>query len=447
MMNTPICDFVRSYSSSAPLRLHMPGHKGFGAMGFEELDITEIQGADSLFHADGIIAQSEANTGTIFGCHSFYSTEGSSLCIRAMLYLCIIYARSCGKEPLIAAARNVHTSFITAAALLDFPIQWLYSNDASTYLSCKITPAQLEQELLASNEKPIAFYVTSPDYLGNTADIQGLAQVCHQYGMLLIVDNAHGSYLKFLPESQHPMDLGADLCCDSAHKTLAVLTGGAYLHIHHSTPPLLYQQARRALSLFASTSPSYLILQSLDAANLKLYSNYRDTLSQFISDTLIYRDILSQCGYHFVGEEPLKWTIDCKSYGYYGYEIAQFLHTKGIETEFSDPDYLVMMLSPENSSNGLKRLTIVLSSIPPRKPILSPAPYLFKRKPVLSIREAMMSNSTLIPIENSLDYILASPSVGCPPAVPIIICGERIDQNAIECFQYYRIEKCCVIPK
>lgn len=79
--------------------------------------------------------------------------------------------------------------------------------------------------------KPAAVYITSPDYLGNLADIGGMSDVCRKYGVLLIVDNAHGAYLHFLPKPEHPLDLGAEMCCDSAHKTLPVLTGGAYLHI------------------------------------------------------------------------------------------------------------------------------------------------------------------------------------------------------------------------
>ena len=107
-MDTPICDFVRRYTQSNTLRLHMPGHKGISFLGMEARDITEISGADSLYEADGIIAQSEANASRLFGCKTYYSTEGSSQCIRTMLYLLRIYAVQTGKRPLIAAGRNVH---------------------------------------------------------------------------------------------------------------------------------------------------------------------------------------------------------------------------------------------------------------------------------------------------------------------------------------------------
>ena len=103
MMETPICDFVRRYAQSSALRLHMPGHKGVSLLGMEQMDITEICGADSLYEADGIIRQSEANASAIFGAKTFYSTEGSSQCIRAMLCLAVRYAGRMGRKPLIAA--------------------------------------------------------------------------------------------------------------------------------------------------------------------------------------------------------------------------------------------------------------------------------------------------------------------------------------------------------
>ena len=238
-MKTPICDFVNTYARSDSIRLHMPGHKGISekesSLPFlaEAFDITEIPGADSLYEADGIIRESEKNASLIFGSHTFYSTEGSSQCIRAMLYLSLIYAKSQGKTTTIAAARNVHKSFISAAAMLDIDINWIYSENTSndnSYLSCTVDADALDKKLSSLKEKPFAFYITSPDYLGNISDVSAISRVCHKHGVLLLVDNAHGAYLKFLSPSQHPIDLGADLCCDSAHKTLPVLTGGAYLH-------------------------------------------------------------------------------------------------------------------------------------------------------------------------------------------------------------------------
>ena len=242
-MNTPICDFVKNYVTAKPVRLHMPGHKGVELFGLEAFDITEFDGADNLYNADGIIAESEKNAGFVFGADTFYSTEGSSLSIRAMLCLTVQYAKKLGKKPIILAGRNAHKTFLSAAALLDFEVEWLFPDKDDNYLSCNITAFSLQKYLSAlkekhvsdkdlaynqdktivdkpSNDMPFALYVTSPDYLGNTVDVEALAKVCKENGMLLLVDNAHGAYLKFLTPSRHPMELGADICCDSAHNQL-----------------------------------------------------------------------------------------------------------------------------------------------------------------------------------------------------------------------------------
>ena len=229
-MTTPIVNFIQTYKARRPLRLHMPGHKGVLLTGYEHDDITEVAGADSLYEAEGIIRESERNASLLFGCPTYYSTEGSSQCIRAMLYLVMLHTKEQGIDrPLILAGRNAHKTFLSAVGLLDLDVEWLYPENEAGYLACPVTPdgltARLSQ-MKAEGRLPSAVYLTSPDYLGNVADIAGIAEVCHGFGVLLVVDNAHGAYLRFLPESKHPMDLGADLCCDSAHKTLPVLTGG-----------------------------------------------------------------------------------------------------------------------------------------------------------------------------------------------------------------------------
>ena len=354
----------------------------------------------------------------------------------------MLYLATCGKKRKVAATRNAHKTFLSAAAMLDLAVDWLYPEDYKAYLSCDIDPDALEHYLSSCEEIPAAVYVTSPDYLGNVLDIEGLAEVCHRHGTLLLVDNAHGAYLKFLPNSRHPMDFGADLCCDSAHKTLPVLTGGAYLHIRDAE---LAEQAKNALALFGSTSPSYLILQSLDAANRYIADGYPEKLAACAyaaEGSMIW---LNAMGYTFRGQEAIKMTIVAKAYGYTGTELAQYLRQNGIECEFADPDFLVLMLTPAITQVDLERLEDALTSLPRREPILTDPPSIGRAEKVLSIREALFSPAETIPVEESEGRILAAPSVGCPPAVPIVVCGERIDENAVCCFRYYGIESCTVV--
>ena len=444
-MKTPICDFVKKYDADSKLRLHMPGHKGRSFIGAEHLDITEIAGADSLYEADGIIAESEKNASSLFGCPTYYSTEGSSQCIRAMLYLALLKAKAEGKKPLFLAGRNAHKTFHSAAALLDLDVAWLYGRTDS-YLSCDIEADDVEQYFKNAEITPCALYITSPDYLGNIADIKKISAVCRKYGVLLIVDNAHGAYLKFLRESEHPMDLGAHMCCDSAHKTLPVLTGGAYLHISKELFPELGNAVKDALSLFGSTSPSYLILQSLDAANQYLES-YPARLELFSARVNDLKNALTDSGYSLCGNEALKITVNTKKYGYYGTDFADILLQNRIVCEFSDRDFTVLMLTPEIGDGGLEMLREVMLSIPKREEIVEDLPSFSKKEQVISIREAALSPFEMLEIGDALGRVSAMTAVGCPPAVPIVVSGEIIDEYAIECFKYYGIKTCKVIKK
>ncbi len=415
----------------------MPGHKGIGELGIEKYDITEIKGADSLFEAKGIIKESEKNASLLFGCDTFYSTEGSSLCIRSMLSLALR-----GKEnPLVIAGRNAHKTFISAAALLDFDIEWIYSE--GNYLSCDISSSKVENAILKAPRKPVAVYLTSPDYLGNMLDINSISSVCKKYGVLLLVDNAHGAYLKFLNPSLHPSDLGADMCCDSAHKTLPCLTGGAYLHISENADSYFKENAKEAMSLFASTSPSYLILQSLDLVNKYISKEYSKKLSEYISEIEALKKWLENIGYTLFGNEPLKISINAKKYGYSGNEIAKMLEEKNIFSEYSDDDFLVFMFTPE--IEDFSKLKEFLFELKKREEIVSNPPRIEKLEKNLSVRKAMFAEKELIDVEKAVGRILSSPSVGCPPAVPIAVCGEVLTENTASVFKYYGIEKCFVV--
>ena len=445
-MKTPICDFVTEYKNSGKLRLHMPGHKGKSFLGIEGYDITEISGADVLYDANGIIRESEENASKLFGTKkTIYSAEGSSLSIRAMLYLAVLHAKENGRKPLVAAGRNAHRVFMTAAALLGFETEWIFPQKSENIISCEISPGYLDAFLSDMSEKPTAVYITSPDYLGNIADIKGISDVCKKHGALLLVDNAHGAYLNFLPESIHPISLGADICCDSAHKTLPVLTGGAYLHISENAPEMMAEYAENAMSLFASTSPSYIIMQSLDMANRYIADGYCEKLERYAKRISDMKKSLCDYGYDIIGNEPMKLALSAKNAGYTGEEIADILSENGIECEFSDPDFAVMMFTPEISEDDIGRLEKIFLSIKKKEKITLVPPTLTKPEKAVSVREAMLCASEEIDVNQSEGRILASAAINCPPAIPIVVCGEIIDRNAINCFEYYGVRKCRVI--
>ena len=442
-MKTPIVSFLKSYQEKSPVRMHMPGHKGCGILGFEGMDLTEIYGADELFAAEGIIKESEQNASSLFGCPTYYSTQGSTLCIQTMCTILCQDAKSKGKKPKILAGRNAHRSFIHAAALLDFDIEWLYGN--SDYLSCKIHAEDLEKAIIESH--PTAVYLTNPDYLGNLLDIQSLASVCKKHNVLLAIDNAHGAYLHFLEPSLHPIDLGADLCCDSAHKTLPVLTGGAYLHLSDSLNQVWKNDVKHFMEYFSSTSPSYLIMASLDATNEVLETTFKKSLSECIQRVDVLKNSLIQHGYTILFGEPMKITISTKEFGYTGNEIANFLMECDIYPEFYDSDYIVLMPSPYNTKDDLKRLETCLCGIE-RKPILiNKPPKLEQSKKAMNVRQALFSSSITLDVSKSLGQVCSSVTVSCPPAILPVIPGEVISESSIEVMKYYGIETVRVVKE
>ena len=442
-MKTPIVSFLKSYQEKSPVRMHMPGHKGAGILGFEGMDLTEIYGADELFAAEGIIKESEQNASSLFGCPTYYSTQGSTLCIQTMCTILCQDAKSKGKKPKILAGRNAHRSFIHAAALLDFDIEWLYGN--SDYLSCKIHAEDLEKAIIESH--PTAVYLTNPDYLGNLLDIKSLASVCKKHNVLLAIDNAHGAYLRFLEPSLHPIDLGADLCCDSAHKTLPVLTGGAYLHLSESLNQVWKNDVKHFMEYFSSTSPSYLIMASLDATNEVLDTTFKKSLSECIQRVDVLKNALIQHGYTILSGEPMKITISTKEFGYTGNEIANLLMECDIYPEFYDSDYIVLMPSPYNTKDDLKRLETCLCGIE-RKPILvNKPPKLEQSKKAMNVRQALFSSSITLDVSKSLGQVCSSVTVSCPPAILPVIPGEVISESSIEVMKYYGIETVRVVKE
>ena len=440
-MRTPIFDFVRGYAESDTSRFHMPGHKGKTYLGCESLDITEVEGADVLSHADGIIAESERYAAELFGAgESFYSTEGSTLCIKAMVAMAASSER--GKEkPRILAARNAHKAFIYACGILDVEVDWIYPEREEHLCSCHVSAEQVESRLRSAESLPRAVYITSPDYLGNIADVEGIARVCHAYGLPLLVDNAHGAYLNFLSPSLHPLALGADICCDSAHKTLPALTGGAYLHISKNADKCYSEMARDMMATFATTSPSYLVLQSLDLCNRYLADGYSERLERFIEGLDAVKVKIRERGFVIMDTEPLKIVIDAAASGHGGDELAEHLRGFKIEPEMVDDEYVVLMATPDTREVDLERLLSAFDRISPKEPRdCARHSLVAQTERLVSIREAIFSRCEVIPVRDAEGRICGAPAVSCPPAIPIVVSGERISREAVELFCAYGIK-------
>lgn len=435
-MSTPINDFVKSYSESHIVRFHMPGHKGQALHGMERLDITEIKGADYLYEADGIIAESERQTAAMFGsAATFYSTEGSTHCIKSMLGI----LRLAKGRPLTAIApRNVHKAFIDACILLDINVKWVYPKGKVTSLCAGEVEAE-DIKTAVENFSADFVYITSPTYLGKISPVKEIAQVCHEKNIPLIIDNAHGAYLNFLEENIHPMALGADMCCDSAHKTLPCYTGGAYLHISNDAPKEYSALAKQAMSMFGSTSPSYLTMQSLDICCGYLQKDFPEELAKTVRRIEVCKKRLEGFGWKLYGDEPMKITVACGESGIDGNVFGDMLRRFKIEPEYTDKYYAVLMPSPFNGEEDFLRLENAMNNIPQGKRSQTSEDIIPKAVVKMGIRQAALSPNRRVAAENAAGNICGLTVTSCQPSVPVVISGEEITPQVVKILKSYSI--------
>ena len=444
---TPINDFLAQYKSEGRARFHMPGHKGRGITLDIGDDITEVKGADYLYEASGIIGESEKIAAEFFGSErTLYSTEGSSLSIKTMVTLAVkyYYQRGGSRVPVIIAPRNSHKAFVDALVLTGADVSWVLPQEGGNLCTAFITAEQIE-DAIKNQPDACAVYLTSPDYCGNLADIAAVSEVCRRYDLPLLVDNAHGAYLKFINKGLHPLEQGADICCDSAHKTLSVLTGGGYLHIAQSAPPFFAEHAKAVMSLFASTSPSYLILKPLDKANEGF-----NTLGERVLKTQKELDeaaiILRQKGFEVQQNEPLKLCIKPNLCGHSGDGFAEILRQNGVECEYSDGECVVLMASAASNSEDFLKLKRAFETVKPTRMRVEFAPFtLSEVRAVMSAKEAYFRPFESVEVEKSVGRICAYAVTHCQPSVPVCIGGEVISEEMVKILKRSSIFKINVL--
>lgn len=425
-MNTPISDFLDDYCKKGMLRLHMPGHNGE-----ESHDITEINGADSLYETDssrGIIAHSEAIAAKIFGAErTCYSAGGSTLAIQTALAL--LKAQGCRT---IAAGRCSHRSLVSAAALLDLDIKWLYPEEYPT------AAVDCSKQAVSGAD---ALFFTNVDYYGGTCRVESP-------GIPVVCDNAHGAYLRFVSKAAfgreylHPMEMGFPvISAESAHKTLPTLTGAAYLHFSKGTD---FSRAKEMEAMFGSSSPSYLIMESLDKFNGRLLSD-PECVNRACASVKKLKTRLAANGFTLRKSDHLRVTINTRAWGYSGQEFAEILRLNGVECELADENYIVLLFSAITSPEDCQRAEMALCLIDRRAP-LPPVSYpVIRPKKEISVREAVFSKQRKIPVQESAGKVCGGIQCPCPPCIPIVMPGERIDNEAVEALGLYGVKQVSVL--
>ena len=444
--DAPLFKAAEEYVKRAPARFHTPGHNGCarspcGFMGEGlDYDLTELPETDSLYTADGPILRAEELAARAFGTRlTLMSAGGATLCIQAMLRL----VRPRGKK--IVMARNSHISAVNASALLGFEPEWVWPRRfEGSSLPGEICAEDVARAL-EKTDGASAVYITSPDYYGVMSDVAAIAEVCEKYGAPLLVDNAHGAHLFCLDGgAMHPARLGAAMTCDSAHKTLPVLTGGAWLEIMRGASR---EQAKDAMALFGSTSPSYPVMLSLDLVRVWMTRCGVEAFGSLRSKVEEIDALCAKLGFFRAGArfDPVRITVDTGSAGLSGFEAARLLGKAGVSSEMADDRHVVLLPSPFNSAEDFRRLIGGLRGLPLRgTPLPIPAPP-ERPEAVITPREALTAACETVPATQSAGRISAACRCPCPPGVPIVVPGERITENLAHALKNYGVDTVKVV--
>lgn len=427
---------LEDYAASGALPMHMPGHKrnplapylqGLGA----RLDLTEIDGFDDLHCPQGILREAQARAAALWGAdESYFLVNGSSGGLLAAVYA----ATRPGDQILLA--RNSHKSLFHAVELRGLVPRFL-TPPLLPGLSC---PGSLSPEAAAAALDRFPgvklAVVTSPTYEGVLSDVAGIAQACHRRGIPLLVDEAHGAHLGLgggFPEGA--VKAGADLVVQSLHKTLPSLTQTAILHRNGDLVDP--QRLRHALAVFQTSSPSYLLMASLDGCvsllkeRPELLENWRRSLDSFYESAGSLRQIalLPQNLPGVFDRDPGKLLLSAPEVP--GPMISAALRERfQIELEMAAPGYALAMTGPGDTPASLNRLLSALreldGSLAPL-PSFQPEPF-YPPSPQLELPpgQAMGAPSRFVPLSKAQGMVAAEYIWAYPPGIPAVIPGERI---------------------
>lgn len=425
-MDTPILDMLKKVNEENRTRFYMPGHKGGRLMGdWESLfsfDITEIEGADNLHEPSGAILKAEKAAARAFGAdRTYFLVGGATAGIHAML------AAVAGDGDLVIMDRASHKSAIYASENCGATAVFLSPEVGEDGVSGSISPEKL-RETLEEYPEAKAVYLTSPNYYGRCQRVRELAAVTHEKGIKLLVDEAHGAHFAFsrrLPETA--LSAGADAVVQSAHKTLPALTMSAYLHVKDSMGK---EEIEEALRRFQSTSPSYLLMASLDYARAFMETHQAE-LEAFISDCAEIFDL------EITPDRDVTRLVFTLS-NMTGERAARLLREEyAIEAEMADACHVVLIPTMGNTREELLRLKCAMEKIASRPGEGVSVRVKLPEKTVLRMRRAKGATRE-VPIRESAGKVSAGMVYLYPPGIPLLLPGEEISEGVIRTMEEYR---------
>ena len=451
MMKKGVTQFLLSHAEKNPVSFHMPGHKGSAIYRengygdfldhFVDCDITEIPGADNLYQAEEIIADTMAKYRSLYGVReSYLLINGSSAGLVASILTCVPRG---GK---LIMARNCHKSIFNGLLMAGAEPVYLHPEMIDDYgISGEISVASVVAAI-KENPDASAVILPSPNYYGICSDIKAIAEAVHEAGMVLIVDQAHGAHLHFfgshLGEAYKSADdLGADIVIQSTHKTLASFTQSAIVNLcTDRVDKYLFEDK---LQLIESTSPSYLLMASLDIngdllekQGGKLIAEWEENLKWFYETAPKVVEGLRLMSHPML--DHTKINLDMSAYGIDGLELEDMLNEKAIFPELVTGNIVMCMTGIGNKRCDYERLLEALKEIAEERGLCEEndgitAPEATQAVTMKRLRQtAIPTAKESVPMEEAAGRVCAASIIPYPPGIPIICPGEIIDQEVLD---------------
>ena len=456
LSSTPLLDALKKSSQKPHAAFYAPGHKrGRGAsqimtdvLGKTVLkaDLPELPELDNLFAPQGVIKTAQDLAAATFGAaQTWFLVNGSTCGIMAAILA------TCNPGDKIILPRNIHQSAI--AGLIHSGAIPIFINpkyDARSQLALNVSSAAVKQALKQHPDTK-AVMMLHPTYQGVCSDLKAIADLAHQHNIPLLVDEAHGAHFAFhddLPNSA--LGQGADLTVQSTHKTLSAMTQASMLHLQGNRVDS--QRISQALQLVQSTSPSYLLLASLDAARQQMATEGEYLMEQTISLAERARKIANLKGWSLFSPtpqpgchklDPTRLTLDVSQLGITGFEADEILHEQlGITCELPLLNHLTFIISLGNTTQDINQLIIgcqaLTQNLTPnvaQTVCSSPMPRFWSAissEPLVSPREAFFAPTETISIDRASDHLCSELICPYPPGIPILMPGEVISNAAVD---------------
>lgn len=449
---------LKEYADSDIYPFHMPGHKRQywpeETGGVYRMDITEIEGFDDLHDAKGILAKAQQFAARLYQSEeTFFSVNGSTGAILAAI------GTVCGSGDRILIARNCHKSVYHAIELNQLEVSYIYPQTNTKYaVNEGIYPQHMDKKWI-KQENIQAIVITSPTYDGVVSDIRGICACAHAAGVPVIVDEAHGAHFPFSPYfPDSALHCGADIVIQSTHKTLPALTQTAILHVNGNLVDR--ERLRRMLTVYQTSSPSYLLMGSIDDCMHWLEAQGERQFALYSARLASLRAALSGCRMiHLLERGDLDPAL---SYDYDRSKLVlsagpgsgswlyrQFLAIYGLQMEMKTADYVLAMTSVCDSREGFDRLLAAALDLDKRI-LAGEAPFAAGRKAfagharplprpesVYRAGEAVRMHKEWSPLAGSEGRIAGEYVYLYPPGIPLLVPGERIGQDALEQILYW----------